>query len=208
MLLYVYYLTLNTGGEIIEDNWNNDLNIRMISSIQTLQFLTAEDAMRDGRSPVIIDNTNIQAWEMKPYVRMVSVSHKCLEIACAPHDRRGSGEKQARLLETGSGERIQSGLLWTRHGLEVRPLWAGTVRLTCFQERDNVEFNQHNVNIIVNISTVVVIIPYIYYNFISLFRFTVYFKKCLFIALWYNGWNTLATSFLQKLEMIDKQIDR
>ncbi|XP_029026130.1 NEDD4-binding protein 2-like 2 [Betta splendens] len=30
----------------------------------------AEDAMRDGRSPVIIDNTNIQAWEMKPYVEM------------------------------------------------------------------------------------------------------------------------------------------
>ncbi|XP_034557565.1 NEDD4-binding protein 2-like 2 [Notolabrus celidotus] len=30
----------------------------------------AEDAMRDGRSPIIIDNTNIQAWEMKPYVKM------------------------------------------------------------------------------------------------------------------------------------------
>lgn len=34
-------------------------------------LLSAEDAMRDGRSPVIIDNTNIQAWEMKPYVQMV-----------------------------------------------------------------------------------------------------------------------------------------
>lgn len=32
----------------------------------------AEDAMRDGRSPIIIDNTNIQAWEMKPYVKMAS----------------------------------------------------------------------------------------------------------------------------------------
>ncbi|XP_061575678.1 NEDD4-binding protein 2-like 2 isoform X2 [Cololabis saira] len=30
----------------------------------------AEDALHDGRSPVIIDNTNLQAWEMKPYVRM------------------------------------------------------------------------------------------------------------------------------------------
>ncbi|XP_041797409.1 NEDD4-binding protein 2-like 2 isoform X2 [Chelmon rostratus] len=30
----------------------------------------AKDAMRDGRSPIIIDNTNIQAWEMKPYVKM------------------------------------------------------------------------------------------------------------------------------------------
>ncbi|XP_058489790.1 NEDD4-binding protein 2-like 2 [Solea solea] len=30
----------------------------------------AKDAMNDHRSPVIIDNTNIQAWEMKPYVQM------------------------------------------------------------------------------------------------------------------------------------------
>ncbi|XP_040029357.1 uncharacterized protein n4bp2l2 [Gasterosteus aculeatus] len=30
----------------------------------------AKDAMRDGRSPIIIDNTNVQAWEMKPYVKM------------------------------------------------------------------------------------------------------------------------------------------
>ncbi|CAK6968930.1 NEDD4-binding protein 2-like 2 [Scomber scombrus] len=30
----------------------------------------AKDAMHDGRSPVIIDNTNIQAWEMQPYVKM------------------------------------------------------------------------------------------------------------------------------------------
>ncbi|XP_032358559.1 NEDD4-binding protein 2-like 2 [Etheostoma spectabile] len=30
----------------------------------------AEAAMHDGRSPIIIDNTNTQAWEMKPYVKM------------------------------------------------------------------------------------------------------------------------------------------
>ncbi|CAB1422209.1 unnamed protein product [Pleuronectes platessa] len=30
----------------------------------------AQDAMNDRRSPIIIDNTNIQAWEMKPYVKM------------------------------------------------------------------------------------------------------------------------------------------
>ncbi|XP_059187414.1 NEDD4-binding protein 2-like 2 [Centropristis striata] len=30
----------------------------------------AKDAMHDGRSPIIIDNTNGQAWEMKPYVKM------------------------------------------------------------------------------------------------------------------------------------------
>ncbi|XP_014847971.1 PREDICTED: NEDD4-binding protein 2-like 2 [Poecilia mexicana] len=30
----------------------------------------AKDAMHDGCSPIIIDNTNLQAWEMKPYVKM------------------------------------------------------------------------------------------------------------------------------------------
>ncbi|XP_038674354.1 NEDD4-binding protein 2-like 1 isoform X2 [Scyliorhinus canicula] len=30
----------------------------------------ARTAMRQGKSPIIIDNTNIEAWEMKPYVNM------------------------------------------------------------------------------------------------------------------------------------------
>uniref|UniRef100_A0A8D0HAG2 NEDD4-binding protein 2-like 2 n=1 Tax=Sphenodon punctatus TaxID=8508 RepID=A0A8D0HAG2_SPHPU len=30
----------------------------------------AKQAMEEGRSPIIIDNTNTQAWEMKPYVQM------------------------------------------------------------------------------------------------------------------------------------------
>ncbi|XP_051535557.1 NEDD4-binding protein 2-like 2 [Myxocyprinus asiaticus] len=32
----------------------------------------AERAMLEGRSPIIIDNTNVKAWEMKPYVEMAS----------------------------------------------------------------------------------------------------------------------------------------
>ena len=32
----------------------------------------ARVAMEKGRSPVIIDNTNTNAWEMKPYVLLVS----------------------------------------------------------------------------------------------------------------------------------------
>lgn len=32
--------------------------------------IRARDALHDGLSPIIIDNTNIQAWEMKPYVQM------------------------------------------------------------------------------------------------------------------------------------------
>jgi predicted kinase len=30
----------------------------------------AEEAMKRGTSPVVIDNTNIQAWEAKPYVNL------------------------------------------------------------------------------------------------------------------------------------------
>ncbi|KPP59929.1 hypothetical protein Z043_122108, partial [Scleropages formosus] len=30
----------------------------------------AREAMDEGRSPVIIDNTNLQAWEMKPYAKL------------------------------------------------------------------------------------------------------------------------------------------
>ena len=42
--------------------------------------LSAKDAMDDGCSPVIIDNTNIQAWEMQPYVKMVGgdITCKCI----------------------------------------------------------------------------------------------------------------------------------
>ena len=35
-------------------------------------FPLARDAMKKGRSPVVIDNTNTNAWEMKPYVLLVS----------------------------------------------------------------------------------------------------------------------------------------
>ena len=36
----------------------------------------ARNAMKTGNSPVIIDNTNTNAWEMKPYVLLVSNSNK------------------------------------------------------------------------------------------------------------------------------------
>ncbi|XP_067889606.1 NEDD4-binding protein 2-like 1 [Heterodontus francisci] len=34
----------------------------------------AKSAMRQGKSPIIIDNTNIEAWEMTPYVKMARES--------------------------------------------------------------------------------------------------------------------------------------
>lgn len=33
--------------------------------------VAARKAMRNGISPIIIDNTNLHAWEMKPYAVMV-----------------------------------------------------------------------------------------------------------------------------------------
>jgi hypothetical protein len=39
-----------------------------------LHCVTARKAMRNGISPIIIDNTNLHAWEMKPYAVMVGRS--------------------------------------------------------------------------------------------------------------------------------------
>lgn len=42
---------------------------RMLPTNHRMNQERAEDAMRAGISPIIIDNTNTEAWEMKPYVR-------------------------------------------------------------------------------------------------------------------------------------------
>lgn len=39
-----------------------------------LHCVTARKAMQNGISPIIIDNTNLHAWEMKPYAVMVGRS--------------------------------------------------------------------------------------------------------------------------------------
>jgi len=41
------------------------------SEILLLLPFAADKAMRDGDNPVVIDNTNIQAWEMRTYVLLV-----------------------------------------------------------------------------------------------------------------------------------------
>ncbi|NXK52875.1 N42L2 protein, partial [Chauna torquata] len=38
--------------------------------LHALFFIAAKQAMELGKSPIIIDNTNTQAWEMKPYVEV------------------------------------------------------------------------------------------------------------------------------------------
>lgn len=42
--------------------------------IVVLHCVTAKKAMQNGISPIIIDNTNLHAWEMKPYAVMVGRS--------------------------------------------------------------------------------------------------------------------------------------
>ncbi|KAM9610087.1 NEDD4-binding protein 2-like 2 isoform 3-T3 [Trichechus inunguis] len=41
-----------------------------LMTIFAIKMGTTKQAIAQGRSPVIIDNTNTQAWEMKPYVKM------------------------------------------------------------------------------------------------------------------------------------------
>ncbi|XP_063807852.1 uncharacterized protein LOC135004051 isoform X2 [Pseudophryne corroboree] len=45
-------------------------DVKLLGDAHSWNHNRALRAMDDGRSPIIIDNTNIQAWEMKPYVQM------------------------------------------------------------------------------------------------------------------------------------------
>ncbi|XP_007954149.1 NEDD4-binding protein 2-like 2 [Orycteropus afer afer] len=45
-------------------------NVNQLGDAHDWNQSRAKQAMAQGRSPVIIDNTNTQAWEMKPYVEM------------------------------------------------------------------------------------------------------------------------------------------
>ena len=44
-----------------------------LNNDQKIFFIAAKSALEKLISPVIIDNTNTQCWEMKPYVSMVRV---------------------------------------------------------------------------------------------------------------------------------------
>ncbi|KAG8452808.1 hypothetical protein GDO86_004556 [Hymenochirus boettgeri] len=45
-------------------------DVKLLGNAHNWNQSRARRAMDDGRSPIIIDNTNIQGWEMKPYVHM------------------------------------------------------------------------------------------------------------------------------------------
>ncbi|XP_062329551.1 NEDD4-binding protein 2-like 2 isoform X1 [Osmerus eperlanus] len=72
----------------------------------------AKEAMQKGSSPVIIDNTNLQAWEMKPYVKLAvergysvlfhepATSWKCDPVELERRNKHGvSREKIAQMLD-------------------------------------------------------------------------------------------------------------
>ncbi|KAG9348470.1 hypothetical protein JZ751_002205 [Albula glossodonta] len=62
-------LILSTDDYFSEDN-GYSYNPSLIGDAHEWNQNRAREAMDDGCSPVIIDNTNLQAWEMKPYVEM------------------------------------------------------------------------------------------------------------------------------------------
>lgn len=47
--------------------------ISLLIELNLLMSFSAKEAFEKGISPIIIDNTNTQAWEMKPYVALVSI---------------------------------------------------------------------------------------------------------------------------------------
>lgn len=52
----------------------------IIPYLHAVSFVAAKQAMEQGKSPVIIDNTNTQAWEMKPYVEVVGFTVKLYHL--------------------------------------------------------------------------------------------------------------------------------
>lgn len=43
-------------------------------------YLIAKEAFERGANPIIIDNTNMQGWEMRPYVAQVSVKNVRMDV--------------------------------------------------------------------------------------------------------------------------------
>jgi predicted kinase len=60
--------------DFFEREGRYEFDPKMLPSYHAKNQARAEAAMSDGVSPIIIDNTNTQAWEMKPYVE-AAVKH-------------------------------------------------------------------------------------------------------------------------------------
>ena len=66
--------------------WHLHIHFDISASWNTI--LTAKEAVDAGVSPIIIDNTNVQSWEMKPYVALVRMLLPTLLLAALLDDCR------------------------------------------------------------------------------------------------------------------------
>ncbi|XP_073518616.1 uncharacterized protein [Phyllobates terribilis] len=62
-------IVLSTDDYFCKEN-GYTYHVKLLGDAHSWNQNRARRAMDDGRSPVVIDNTNIQGWEMKPYVQM------------------------------------------------------------------------------------------------------------------------------------------
>ncbi|KAM5182035.1 uncharacterized protein ACMZJ9_002432 isoform 2-T2 [Mantella aurantiaca] len=70
-------IVLSTDDYFCQEN-GYTYDVKLLGDAHNWNHDRARRAMDDGRSPIIIDNTNIQAWEMKPYVQMAI--EKCYDV--------------------------------------------------------------------------------------------------------------------------------
>ncbi|KAM6095158.1 NEDD4-binding protein 2-like 2 isoform 2-T2 [Chlamydotis macqueenii] len=62
--------TMKIKVACLSQKWNTQVRSLGTLLCQSSCSTSAKQAMEQGKSPVIIDNTNTQAWEMKPYVEV------------------------------------------------------------------------------------------------------------------------------------------
>jgi NEDD4-binding protein 2 len=75
---------LSTDDLFMKDG-RYEFDPKRIGANHAINQSRAETAMRDGISPVVIDNTNTQGWEMKPYVTLADKYGYSVEIVEPGH---------------------------------------------------------------------------------------------------------------------------
>ncbi|XP_078513281.1 NEDD4-binding protein 2-like 1 [Lissotriton helveticus] len=63
-------VTFSTDDFFINEDGTYEYSPDFLGEAHMWNQKRAKKAMKNGKSPIIIDNTNIHAWEMKPYVLM------------------------------------------------------------------------------------------------------------------------------------------
>uniref|UniRef100_A0A6I8Q7F6 NEDD4-binding protein 2-like 1 n=1 Tax=Xenopus tropicalis TaxID=8364 RepID=A0A6I8Q7F6_XENTR len=76
-------LVFSTDEYFLMDDGTYLFDHEMLPEAHKWNQKRARKAMSKGKTPIIIDNTNIQAWEMKPYAVMESVVYLLMKICIA-----------------------------------------------------------------------------------------------------------------------------